>query len=223
MGSIALCVLLLADVADEPFLAQRLAGLVESYDDQVHRQSVPSIAQRVAVIREIGHLPWSGEAREEASRFLARVIGQDRSYRVRAEAIRAIGRVGTPRALEAMYRALFDRAGRSPRYALLHTVLPDALARMEDRGDWEWIRVAVLHPALASQPSGLRRLAAHRADEMLVATIEAAGRAGRRELAADLRPFASSPDPVVRAAVLRALGRTGGAEDLVVAGLRDPE
>jgi len=221
MGWAASIVLLLAGAADEPYLENRLDLLVESYDAHVRRQSPQDVAHRAAVLREIAHLPWSGAPREEAAAFLARVVGNDRSFRVRAEAVRAIGAVGTAPALEAMYQALFGRAGRSPRWALLYTVVPDALAGLRDREDWDWIRRKVLHPALAKQPTGLRHIAAYRADEMLIVTLEAVGRAGRRELADDLRPFASLEDARVRAAALTALGRLGAGEDLVSSGLRD--
>ncbi|MHC4452813.1 MAG: hypothetical protein ACYS0E_22175, partial [Planctomycetota bacterium] len=94
------------------------------------------VALRVGVIREIGHLHWEGAPREQAARFLAGVIGDDRAYRVRADTIRAIGRVGTRTALDAMYRAVFGRAGRTARSALLYTVVPEALANLRAPGDW---------------------------------------------------------------------------------------
>jgi hypothetical protein len=84
---------------------------VELYQEQARRQSPESVALRVGVIREIGHLQWEGAPRERAARFLSGVIGNDRAYRVRADTIRAIGRVGTRTALDAMYRAVFGRGG----------------------------------------------------------------------------------------------------------------
>jgi hypothetical protein len=223
MGFACACLLLFADVADEQFLARRLDGLVELYQEQARRQSPESVALRVGVIREIGHLQWEGAPRERAARFLSGVIGNDRAYRVRADTIRAIGRVGTRTALDAMYRAVFGRGGRSPRSALLYTVIPEALANLRAPGDWEWIHASVLEPALGRNAKGLIHLAAHRADEMIAVTIEAAGRGGRRELASTIRSFAQHADPKIRAAALRALGRLRKGADLVIAGLRDPD
>ncbi len=214
-------VLLLCDIGDAEYLNQRLKVLATTYETQERRQSPIAVTARVGVMREIAHLPWEGESRTRAARLLARVIANDRAYRVRAEACRAIGRVGTPQAIEAMYRSLFGKAGRSPRFTLLSSVLPDALASLQSRGDWQWIRRRVLDPSRASSPTGLVHLAAYRARSMLILTLDGAGLARRAELVDSLRPFATHADANVRAAALQALGRIGAAPDLVQAGLVD--
>jgi len=217
MGAAA-CLLLLA-APDGAFLEQRLAGLAAAYEEQVHRQSPAAIARRIAVVREIAHLPWPDGPRDAAAGFLARMVGADRAYRVRAEAIHAAGRIGTPRALDALYRAVFGRAGRAHRYALLYTLLPDALAHLDREADWAWIARHVLRP----EKGALHHLAGHRADEMRLVTIEGAGRAGRAELAPVVRGYAADEDPRIRAAAVRALGRMRRAEDVATAALRDGE
>ncbi|MHC4938930.1 MAG: VWA domain-containing protein [Planctomycetota bacterium] len=217
------CLLLLADVADEPFLGRRLELLQEVYREHARRQSPEAIAMRVGVVREIGHLDWSGAPRDASAAFLAAVVANDRAYRVRADAIRAIGRVGTRTALDGMYRAVFGRSGRSPRYALLHSVIPESLAGLEDSGDWVWIDREILVPGRARAQKGLLHHAAHRADKMIAVTLEAAGRARRHELAESVRPYASHADESIRAAAVRALGRMRKGEDLVIAGLRDED
>jgi len=222
MTLLAGLLLLFGDTADEEYLNTRIGELVRAYEAQARRQSPDAVALRVEVIREIGHLPWEGDSRLAAAKFLAEVVGKDRSYRVRADACRAIGRIGTPPALDAMYRALFGKSGRSPRFALLHTVLPESLARLRSDEDWKWVRSKVLVPSGLGQPTGLVHLAAHRARIMLVATLEGAGLARRRELEDVVRPFARHQDAEVRAAALRALGRMGVAAGLIQSALRDP-
>jgi len=140
MTLLAGLLLLFGDASDEKYLSTRLAHLMRVYEGQMRRQSPEAVALRVGVVREVGHLPWEGEARLAAAKFLAGLVGNDRSYRVRADACRAIGRVGTPFALDAMYRAIFGKAGRSPRYALVYSVLPESLARLRSKEDWGWIR-----------------------------------------------------------------------------------
>ena len=223
MTVLAALALLLCDLGDAEYLDKRLKTLADTYESAERRQSPIAVKTRVGVMREIAHLPWEGESRTRAARLLARVVASDRAYRVRAEACRAIGRVGTPQAIEAMYRSLFGKAGRSPRYALLGSVLPDALASLHSRGDWQWIRRRVLEPSRAATPTGLVHLAAHRARSMLILTIEGAGRARRSELVDSLRAFATHKDAPVRAATLQALGRIGAAPDLVQAGLADTD
>ncbi|MHC4952648.1 MAG: VWA domain-containing protein [Planctomycetota bacterium] len=215
--------LLFCDVADETYLTDRLERLAEAYESQARRQSPEAVGLRVGVLREIGHLPWEGSSRAAAAAFLADVVGNDRSYRVRADACRAIGRVGTPQALNAMYRALFGQAGRSPRYALLYSVVPESLAHLKSAKDWEWLRANVIAPSRKQQPAGLVHLAAHRARSMLIVTLDAAGRAQRIELEEAIRPFASHNDAEVRYAALRALGRMSRSPDLAQVGLRDSE
>jgi len=216
-------VLLFADAGDATFLSTRLAQLVRVYESQSHRQSPEAVALRVGVIREIAHLPWEGESRRAAARFLAGTVGKDRSYRVRADACRAIGRIGTPKAVEAMYRALFGKAGRAARFALLDSVLPEALAQLRADEDWEWILREILVPSSRPQPTGMVHLAAHRGRTMLIETLDGAGRARRRELEDIVRKFAVHKHPEVRAAALRALGRMEVAADLIQAALRDSE
>ena len=223
MHLLAATLLLLCDIGDEQYLGDRLEALARAYESAERRQSPEAIKLRVGVMREVAHLPWEGDARVAAAALLARVVANDRAYRVRAEACRAIGRVGTSRAIKAMYRALFSKSGRSPRYALLYTVLPDALASLRSRDDWEWIRARVIDPSRAAKAKGLVHTAAHRARAMLILTLDGAGRAGRRELVESVRPFATHAHAEVRAAALRALGRMRASPDLVQAGLRDED
>ena len=199
MVGIAALLLLLGDAGDQRYLDARLTTLTSAYESVARRLSPDAIKLRVGVMREVAHLPWEGGARAAAAALLARVVTEDRAYRVRAEACRAIGRVGTRRAIEAMYRSLFGKAGRSPRYALLYTVLPDALAEVHSRADWEWVRARVLEPSRARTAKGLVHLAAHRARAMLVLTLDGVGRARRTELVESVRPFATHEHPEVLA------------------------
>jgi Mg-chelatase subunit ChlD len=141
---------------------------------------------------------------------------------VRADACRAIGNVGTPQALDAMYRAIFGKSGRSARFALLYSVLPESLARLRSDEDWKWVRKSILLPSRSGTPTGLVHLAAYHARAMLIVTLRGAGLAGRRELEDDVRPFARHEDPEIRAEAVRALGRMGVAAGLIQSSLNDP-
>ena len=95
MTVLAALALLLCDLGDSEYLDKRLKTLADTYESAERRQSPIAVKTRVGVMREIAHLPWEGESRTRAARLLARVVASDRAYRVRAEACRAIGRVGT--------------------------------------------------------------------------------------------------------------------------------
>lgn len=209
-----------ADSEDQAHLSHRLGLLIEGYQSQAKRQSPKAIAIRSGVLREVAHLPWTGPAKEEVANFLAQVVAEDRAFLVRAEAIRCIGRVGTPQALDSLYRSVFGKRGRSPRYALLDSLIPRALRHLPDKRDWRWIEERILAPRDSSSYLGM---AGHRAEEMIAFTIEAIGHGAVRSAVPTVRRFADSVDPAVRAAAIRALGRLHAAPDLVTAALKDPD
>jgi len=113
MGAALLSLLLLADPADQEFLLQRLEALGARYRASARQQSPSAVRARMAVVREVAHLPFDGAARTKAGKLLAQIVENDRAYRVRAEAARAIGGGGTATSLSAMYGALFGPDGQS--------------------------------------------------------------------------------------------------------------
>ena len=106
MGAALLSLLLLADPADQEFLLQRLEALGARYKASARQQSPTAVRTRRAVVREVAHLPFDGAARTEAGKLLARIVAEDRAYRVRAETARAIGRIGTAPALRYPARVI---------------------------------------------------------------------------------------------------------------------
>ena len=98
--------LLLAAPGDEAFLRERIRELEKRYADVARQQSAGGIRARAAVVRELAHLPFGDSTRPRAGKLLARIVSEDRSYRVRADAAVAIGVVGTEAGLAAMYASL---------------------------------------------------------------------------------------------------------------------
>lgn len=219
----ALLLLLLADGADQEFLAARAKELAARYDQFSARQAPAAIRERTTIVHELGHLPFDGEARDLAGRLLARIITEDRSYRVRAEAALAIARVGTHEGLDAMLRALFGPAGREPRFELLYAVLPDALASLRRPDDVDWIAERVLWPAAGIGDRTLLREAGPLDRDLVILTIEGLARAHAGSLAPRIAALARAPDPDVRAAALEALVALDADDPAFAAALRDPD
>jgi HEAT repeat protein len=205
MGAALLSLLLLADPADQEFLLQRLEALGAVYRGNARQQSAPAVRARLAVVREVEHLPFDGAARTKAGKLLASIVLEDRAYRVRAEAARAIGGIGTAPALSAMYLALFGPDGRQRKFALLYAVLPDALARLRHPDDMEWIAAHVLEPAAAGRATSTLRQAGPLADRLVALTLEGVARAQARALGPQVVKLARSPAVEVRVAALRGL------------------
>jgi HEAT repeat protein len=141
----------------------------------------------------------------DAGKLLARIVAGDRAYRVRAEAARAIGGIGTAPALSAMYGALFGPEGRDRKFALLYAVLPDALSRLHHPDDLEWIAAQVLEPAAAGRTTPSLRQAGPLADRLVALTLEGVARAEARALGPQVAKLARSPVVEVRAAALHGL------------------
>ncbi|MHC4972380.1 MAG: VWA domain-containing protein [Planctomycetota bacterium] len=205
MGAALLSLLLLADPSDQEFLLQRLEALGARYRATARQQSEPAVRTRTAVVREVAHLPFDGAARTEAGKLLARIVTEDRAYRVRAEAARAIGRIGTAHALRAMYGALFGPEGRKRKFALMYAVLPEALAQLHHPDDMEWIAAQVLDPAAAGQATPVLREAGPLAHRLVVLTLEGIARAKVRALGPQVVKLARSSVVDIRVAALRGL------------------
>jgi len=225
LGAAILSVLLLGDGADDAFLLERAAVLRAQYDEHARQQSAASVRVRLAVVREVAHLPFRDDSRRKAGGLLGRIVTEDRSYRVRADAARAIGRVGTDAALAAMYRALFGEEGRSRRYELMYQVLPEALASLRHPDDVDWIDRTVLEPALAGKPGPVLRQAGPLQTRLVALTLLGVGRAKLLALARRVRAFAgqAGADPEVRIAAVRALGLLGLSDPAIPLALRDPD
>jgi HEAT repeat protein len=217
-----LLALLLAD-ADAEFLAGRVRELEETYQELASRHGPEAVAGRAAIVRELGHLPFEGEPREAAGRLLARIVAEDRAFRVKARAARAIARVGTPAALAAMIRSLFGPPGREPRFELLHAVLPEALAGMERPDDLEWVAERILRPAAGVGDRELLAAAGPLARDLVALTLEGLGRARASAVAADIAALARGDDPEVRVAALAALAALGVADEALLAAAADPD
>lgn len=205
LGTALISLLLLGDATDQEFLLRRARDLAERYERFSRSQADPAVSARLAVVRELRHLPFSGEARAEAGRLLAKAVTHDRAYRVRADAACAIGRVGTKRAYEAMYRALFGGAGRQRRSLLMHFVLPEALAGLRHANDMEWVSLRILRPAARGAAPPLFREAGALREAMVVLTLEGVGLARARTLGPDVVALAKAASPRVRAAAIAAL------------------
>jgi HEAT repeat protein len=215
MGAALLSLLLLADPADQAFLLARLETLDGRYRAVERQQSAPAVRVRAAVVREVAHLPFEGEARAEAGKLLARIMAEDRAYRVRAEAARAIGRIGTAPALRAMYRALFGPEGRKRKFALLYAVLPEALAGLHHPDDMEWIAAQILDPVAAGRETAVLREAGPLAERLVVLTLEGVARAKLRALGPQVAKLAGKPVVEIRAAALRGLAALDLADPAV--------
>jgi hypothetical protein len=216
-----LSLLLLADGGDEAFLLRRLTELAARYDDQARKQTPAAVALRGSVVRELAHLPFRDASRSRAGRLLARIVAQDRAYRVRAEAARAIGRIGTARALTAVYSSLFGEDGRSRRYALLYYVLPEALAALKHPEDLDWISQRVLRPAASGRALPVE--AGPLRGELVALTLEGVGRARARSLVPDVRALAASSSETMRLAALRALADLDAGDELLDAAARSED
>jgi len=223
MGTALLSLLLLADPVDQAFLHRRIEALDTRYRAVARQQSAPAVRVRTAVVREVAHLPFDGPARAEAGRLLARVVSEDRAYRVRAEAARAIGRIGTAPALRAMYGALFGAEGRKRKFALLYAVLPDALARLHHPDDMEWIATQVLEPAAAGRASPVLREAGPLAHQLVALTLEGVARAEVRALGPQIAKLARSSVAGIRVAALRGLATLDLADPAIGRSLSDAD
>ena len=217
----ALLLLLLADATDAEFLETRARELAARYDQLALRQTPAAVRERAMLVRELGHLPFEGDARDRAGRLLARIVSGERSYRVRAETARAIARVGTPEALEAMVRALFGPVGREPRFDLLHTVLPEALSSSRRSDHLDWIAEHILGPAAGSGDGALLREAGPLERDLVVLALEGLGRSRARSLGPVIVPLARAGDPEVRAAAVAALAALEVEDAAVEAALAD--
>ena len=67
----ALTLVLLGGPVDDVYLEKRLGELTKGYEEQANRQSAAAIRARRAILREIGHLPYSDQVRP-ARRAIAR-------------------------------------------------------------------------------------------------------------------------------------------------------
>lgn len=219
----ALLLLLLADATDAEFLAARVKDLAARYEQLSARQTPAAVRERFTLVRELGHLPFEDEARDRAGHLLARIVAEDRSYRVRAEAARAIARVGTPEALGAMFRALFGPVGREPRFELLFAVLPEVLALIRHSDDLDWIGERILEPAAGTGDRSFLREAGPLERDLLALTLEGLGRGRARSLGPLIVPLAREGVPEVRAAALAALAALEIEDPALLAALADPD
>ena len=212
VGTALVMLLLLADPADEKFLSARVRELQLRYDDNARRQTEGAIGARAAIVRELSHLPFSGKPRDEAGALLVRILETERSYRVRADAVRATGRIGTAPALRAAYRALFGPDGRSRRFELMYAALPEALALLHNADDIGWISRQVLDAAARNRKTAVLREAGPLRDTAVVHTIEGVRRGRVRALGPECVALARNGSPEIRIAALRALADldTGG-------------
>ncbi|MGQ0614265.1 MAG: VWA domain-containing protein [Planctomycetaceae bacterium] len=209
---------------DEAFLLDRLASLERAYQESVRRQTPASAREREALLREVGVLPLAGAAQARATALAARIAQTDRFFAVRAAAARALGRVGGPAALEALYVALFGQDARRRNFELLHEVLPDALEPVRAAEDLAWISRELLAPATGAAEGGaVWRGAQELREAMLELTLVGLGRARARVLAPELAPLARDGAPRIRAAALRALVAMDLFDAALVTGLTDAD
>jgi len=220
---VGLILLLIAGGTDAEFLDERLRELAQQYERLHARQSPVAIRERGTVVRELAHLPFEEEGRVRAGRLLARIISEERSYRVRAEATRAIARVGTPDALAAMVRALFGPQGREPRFELLYAVLPDALANLRHPDDLDWIGARILGPAAGRGDDALLREAGPLAHELVTLTLAGLAHARAASLGTAIAPLARADDVEVRAAAVAALAALEIPDDAIDDALTDKD
>jgi hypothetical protein len=218
-----LLLLLLGDATDAEFLAARAREIEQRYDQLSSRQAPAAIHERATLVRELSHLPFEDEPRDFAGRLLARIVTEDRAYRVRAEAARAIGRLGTPVALGAMVRALFGPLGREARFDLLYTVLPDAIENLRRPDDLDWVARRILVPAAGTEDRGLLAEAGPLERELLVLTLRGIGRGRAAALGPAVAPLARADDPEVRAAAVAALASLGIADPALHDAFGDPD
>ena len=219
----ALTLVLLGGPVDDLYLEKRLTELTRAYEDEANRQSAVAIRARRAILREIGHLPYSDTVRPRAVRLLAKVLADDRSYSMRVAAAHGLGALGTDEGLEALIRGLFGKSARVQQFALLHTILPDALARIQRPADFRWIGKRILEPSARREKTALINAAGPLRRELVALTIEGVARAGGRMLEPELMLLIKSPFPRVRRAALRALGRLGVGGEFWKEAVRDPE
>ncbi len=205
MVQAALLLLVLGGPADDLYLRKRLTELTNGYEDLANRQSVQSLRARAAIVREIGHLPYSDAMRVHAVKLLARILHTDRSYTMRVDAAMALGAMGTPRGLDQLYRGLFGADAQTERYALLHTVLADALARMRDPKGLAWVGREVLQPAIMRKKTDYTRMAGAHRWTLVAHTLDGVSRAGAVSLQPEIELLAASPLARIRRAALRAL------------------
>jgi hypothetical protein len=218
-----LLLLLVGDATDTEFLELRVKEIGQRYDQLSSRQAPAEIHERTILARELAHLPLEDAPREAAGRLLARIVAEDRAYRVRAEAARAIGRVGTPPALDAMVRALFGPVGREPRFELLHTALPGALANMRRPDDLDWIARRILGPAAGSGDRALLEAAGPLESELVALTLEGVARGRAAALGPAIAPLARAKDHRVREAALGALASLEIADPAIAEALKEPD
>ncbi|MHC4339738.1 MAG: HEAT repeat domain-containing protein [Planctomycetota bacterium] len=214
--------LLTAESKDEAYLLERVASLSARYESHARQHSTGSVRARTAVLRELAHLPFQGRSREKAGSLLSRIVLQDRSYRVRADAARAIGRIGTAPALRAMYAALFGAQGRSRQFELIHAVLPEALSSLKHPDDLDWISERILKPAAAGGRSLSLQLAGPLRERMVAYTLEGVGRAGARVLGPEVAALAESKRSEIRIAALRALADLDLGDATLLRAAKDP-
>ncbi|MHC4930570.1 MAG: HEAT repeat domain-containing protein [Planctomycetota bacterium] len=216
-------ILLAADSKDEAYLLERVAALSARYEGHARQHTAVSVRARTAVLRELAHLPFAGRSRDKAGGLLSRIVLQDRSYRVRADAARAIGRVGTAPALRAMYAALFGAQGRSRQFELIHAVLPEALSSLKHPDDLDWIAEKILKPAATNGKSLTMQLAGPLKVRLVAYTLEGVGRAQARALGPEVAALATSKKSEIRVAALKALAELDLGDPILLKAARDTE
>ncbi len=209
---------------DEAFLLDRLARLERAYEGTVRKLTPASVREREALLREVGFLPLAGAAQARAAALLGRIAQTDRFFAVRAAAARALGHVGSPAALEAIYAALFSPDVRRRNFELLHEVLPDALEPVRAAEDLAWIGRELLAPAAGGAEGGaVWRSGQELQEAMVELTLDGLGRARGRILAPEVASLARRGSPRIRAAALRALVAMEVADPSLTEGLTDAD
>lgn len=223
MGALLAVVLLLGDAADDAFVAARIDDIRKIYEQNLRVQTVPSTRARAACARELGHIPCGEQSRSRAGLLLAEIFLGDRTYRVRAEAARSLGRVGTAAAIEALYRGLFlpEMAGNKS-FELLDEILPEALELLRSVEGLEWIGEQVLAPAAGGPATAPWQMAGPLRERMLLLTLEGLARGRATGLGVRTGAIAAAGTPQVRAAALRALARMDFHDPILTAALGDP-
>jgi len=223
IGTAFLTLALLADAADDKFLTARVHELAVRYDENSRRQTDLSVGIRAAVVRELAHLPFSGNVRGPAGLLLVHILQDERSYRVRADAVRAVGRVGTAPAMRAAYHALFGQDGRSRKFELMYAVLPEALSSVRHADDIQWLSRQVLDAAGRGRNTQVLREAGPLRDTLVALTLDGVRRGRIRALAPECLLLASDSAPEIRAAALEALVALDAGADVVVAATDDKD
>jgi len=213
-------VLLFADGSDEKFLQQRVKEIAAAYEERASRQTSSAARERLALVRELGHLPYSDAVRGSASKVIVGVLASEASYRNRIAAAHAAAAIGTRRALRATYRMLFGPDGRSGRYALLYTALPEALGSLKYPEGVEWVG-RILDAAARSKKSAVLAEAGPLRNELLALTLQGVGRARLRLLGPEVLALAKYSHPRVRIAALHALAALDAGDKALLAAAMD--